>query len=161
MDPKLIAAVAGNTARICERSVVLCTNSKITIVLGQEIRTQTRQLRHQSLQERERHGTTRLKSIIARKLRGGRLPWVSPASISGGPGQGGICDACEQTLAPGQLVMAVPAGEKGIIHLHADCFMLWNALRHLPPAGSAHGVGMTGGSLAVSVKRSTPVKEET
>src|SRR5262244_1241402 len=129
MDPKLTATVAGNTARICERSVVLCTNSTITLVRSQEIRAQNRQVRHQSLQERARHGTTRLKSIIARKLREGHLPWVSPASISGGPGQGGTCDACDNALAPTQLVMAVPAGEKKIVYLHADCFMLWSALR--------------------------------
>src|SRR5215831_18573066 len=128
MDPKLTATVAGNTARICERSVVLCTNSTITIVRSQEIRAQNRQVRHQSLQERARVSTTRLKSIIARKLRQGHLPWISSANISGEPGQGGICDACEQILAPTQLVMAVPAGEKKV-HLHADCFMLWNEER--------------------------------
>ena len=51
---------------------------------------------------------------------------------------GGTCDACDKAVAPTQLVMAVPGGEKKIVHLHADCFMLWNALR--PRAGDADRV---------------------
>src|SRR5262249_41732792 len=129
MDPKLTATVAENTARLCERSIVLCTKSKITIVLSQETLAQNRRVRHQSLQERARHGTSRLNSIIARKLRAGHLPWVCPPIISGAPGQGGNCDACDKPLAPTQLVMTVPAAEDKVVHFHADSFMLCNAIR--------------------------------
>jgi len=129
MNPKLTATVAGNTARICERSTVLCTKSKLTIILSGEVSAQNRRVRHQSLQERARNGTLRLNSIIARKLREGHLPWVCPPIISGAPGQGGNCDACDKTLAPTQLVMTVLAAEEKAVHLHADCFVLWNAIR--------------------------------
>src|SRR5262245_11749352 len=131
MDPELTATLAAKIARDRKRSLLLCTKSRLTVVLSQEIRAQNRRVRHQSQQERAQYGTTRLKSTIARKLREGHLPWVSPAVISGGRGQEGDCDGCDQTLVPTQLVMAVPADEKTVIRLHADCFILWYWLRRL------------------------------
>jgi hypothetical protein len=32
--------------------------------------------------------------------------------------------------------MAVPAGEKKVVHLHADCFIFWNEERRPPVVAS-------------------------
>jgi hypothetical protein len=45
--------------------------------------------------------------------------------VLGAPGDGGVCDACDQPCTTRQLVMAVPVGD-AFVHLHADCFMVWN-----------------------------------
>jgi hypothetical protein len=49
--------------------------------------------------------------------------------IVGGPEESATCDGCDAPLVPAQLVMAVPIGDTGFVHLHADCFMVLNAVR--------------------------------
>ena len=71
-----------------------------------------------------------LRRIIGRKLLAGELPLESVPILSGGPGQGGMCDVCERPLRPTHPVVAVPCAGETFVHLHADCFMLWDGERH-------------------------------
>lgn len=75
--------------------------------------------------------------MIRRKLFAGVLPSHSVPIIVGRPGEGGSCDVCGQPLLTTHLVMEAPAGES-FVHLHADCFMLWNEVRS--PGRSLRGV---------------------
>ena len=77
------------------------------------------------------HGTGRSERTrvadIRWKLSTGRLPNVNVPEIYAGPGSGGCCDACDELLAPAQLVIAIPwSSEKTFVHLHARCFVVWN-----------------------------------
>jgi hypothetical protein len=127
MNPLVV--IGGDLARLRERSLTLCQASVSLIVLSRATRTLNGEVRRLRLQAQARTVAARRESIIARKLREGRLPRASAAIISGGSGQNGRCDGCGDPLVPNQLVMAVPSSENTFVHLHADCFMLWNALR--------------------------------
>jgi hypothetical protein len=69
-----------------------------------------------------------LRARIGRRLDARRLPHDSVAIIHGAPGVGGNCDGCDRRLLPRQLVMSVPF-KQSFVHLHADCFVAWNAVR--------------------------------
>lgn len=82
------------------------------------------------LQETAQRGSTRLRERVRWKLSVGLLPYESAPIIGGAPGRGGPCAACDATLQPTQLVMAVPLPRaKTFVSLHADCFMLWDRER--------------------------------
>ena len=67
--------------------------------------------------------------VIQQRVELDQLPAMSAPRIYGAPGIGGYCDACDQELLATQLVMSVPwPRRKTFAHLHADCFMLWNAV---------------------------------
>ena len=84
------------------------------------------------LQEVAQRASTRPRERIRWKLRIGLLPYDSVPIICGAPGSGGPCAACDTTLQPTQLVMAVPLPRaKTFVFLHADCFMLWDCERRL------------------------------
>ena len=79
-----------------------------------------------------------LRLAIKLRLADGRLPHQDiPPTISGGPGDGSRCAACDETVRPGDLMMRVPsrarwssaAPEVETVALHADCFQLWNQER--------------------------------
>ena len=125
----LRVVTAGDMARLRERCVTLCQASVSLIVLNRATRTRNGEARRLRLQAQARTVAARRESIITRKLREGRLPRASAAIISGGPGQDGRCDGCDGPLVPNELVMAVPSSENTFVHLHADCFVLWNTLR--------------------------------
>ena len=61
------------------------------------------------------------------------LPLDRPAIVHGSPGSGEQCAACKRVLTPKQLVMALPAGSDKIVHLDADCYQGWDALRRYYP----------------------------
>ena len=71
--------------------------------------------------------------VIRAKLADGRLPLNSIPRIWGGPGQGEICDACERPVTANEFLMegvSLAEGKKGI-HLHSQCFYIWDTLRRL------------------------------
>jgi hypothetical protein len=80
-----------------------------------------------------------LQLLVRLKLANGRLPHEDiPPTISGGPGDGSICGACDDVVTPGELMMMVTtsaprsstADDAPPIPLHADCFWLWDQERH-------------------------------
>jgi hypothetical protein len=111
--------------RLCRQSFILCSMSED-------------QLRHSQLQstasrlwvrEQRTHWASKLGPIIRQKLRNGWLPLTRPARIFGGPGAGGQCAACNCELGTNQLVMELPTCDAGVLFLHGDCFIVWDAER--------------------------------
>ena len=77
-------------------------------------------------QERLRHRVHgSLRRIICWKLLAGRLPLDSAPTLIAHPGTGDLCGVCERPLRPAHMVVDVPSGET-FVHLHADCFVLWD-----------------------------------
>jgi hypothetical protein len=77
--------------------------------------------------------------VVRLRLADGRLPHEGiPPTISGRPGDGSSCGACDQIVAQRDLMMLVTtdasrssaAHDATPIALHADCFQLWNQERH-------------------------------
>ena len=76
-------------------------------------------------------------AYIRWKLCTGRLPKANVPGIHATHGTGGCCDACDELLAPTQLVIAIPwPSEKTLAHLHPRCYMLWNDELRVRPAYS-------------------------
>ncbi len=70
-----------------------------------------------------------VRAVVRQRLRTGRLPHESAPVIVGGPGAGGTCAACGRPLETRHLVMELPSRSAAELHLHADCFMLWDQVR--------------------------------
>jgi hypothetical protein len=74
-----------------------------------------------------------LRLIIRRKLANGGLPHNNIPRIWGGPGSGEECDACEDVIRAGQLLMeGVSTTTNQGIQLHVECFSLWDRERDAP-----------------------------
>ncbi len=125
MDPEIVQAIARNTIRLRRLAIVLCGKSNDAMQAARAARAKTRH----HLEERVRLAKTLREQIIARRLLTGRLPSASAAVLLGGPGAAGNCDGCDQPLTPAQLVMAIPLRDEMVVHLHAGCFIIWNAIR--------------------------------
>jgi hypothetical protein len=112
---------------LCERSAELYAKAHL-IVQRDRIRVaQTRRL----LESHEQRRAARLlQETIFEKVEAGLLPEAGAPIVYGEPGAGGRCAACDDVLAPTQLMMSVQWPSRGTsAHLHADCFMAWNAVR--------------------------------
>ena len=120
---------AATLLRTREHSLALCKFSLALMDLSRRTRIQILEARRLRVQTRPIRETVRRESIIARNLRAGRLPLSSVPIINGAPGDGGNCEGCGKPLTSAQLAMAIPSGENTFVHLHADCFMIWNAIR--------------------------------
>src|SRR5262245_40434412 len=120
---------AATILRTREHSLALCKSSLALTDLSRRTRIQILEARRLRVQTRPVRETSRRKSIIARTLPAGRLPLSSVPIINGGPADGGNCDGCGKPMTSAQLAMAIPSGENLLVHLHADCFMIWNAIR--------------------------------
>ena len=74
-----------------------------------------------------------LRLIIRRKLANGGLPHNNIPRIGGGPGSGEECDACQEVIRAGQLLMeGVSATTNQGIQLHVECFYVWDRERDAP-----------------------------
>jgi hypothetical protein len=73
-----------------------------------------------------------LRLVIRNKLMDGRLPYDSIPRIWGGPGNGEVCDACEEIVSKDQFVMEgiSLAGGRKPLQLHVGCLNLWDEERH-------------------------------
>jgi hypothetical protein len=82
----------------------------------------------------KRLSAARQRWLIRKMLWDGRLPYTRPAMVYGGPGDGERCAVCGKATVSTQLVMVIPdASGAKVLHLDADCFQLWDLLRHLAP----------------------------
>jgi hypothetical protein len=87
---------------------------------------------HTHAPRRERSERSRV-AYIRWKLCTGRLPNVNVPEIYAAPGSGECCDACDELLAPTQLMIAIPlSSEKTFALLHARCYLLWNDELRVP-----------------------------
>src|SRR5262245_43974291 len=120
-------AAAASTSSTRERSLALCRSSLPLTDLSRPTPAQSCEARQLRVRTRAGRETVRRESIIARKLRTGHLPIRSVPIIVGGPGAGGgNCDGCDTPLTSAEMVMAIPSDEQTFVHLHADCFIIWN-----------------------------------
>ena len=93
--------------------------------------SQRRELASHIREESRPYIQASLRRIIRWKLLAGRLPRDSASILSGRPGTGERCVACDLPLDSTQLVMEVPWGDAPV-HFHANCFMLWDDERRKP-----------------------------
>ncbi len=122
MELALVRALTRSTwERLRQQSVELWGRCQQTIRNRLELLARHRLV----LQEQQ---TATLGWIIRRKLRGGRLPRVWPLILSADSGSGGMCDACDKSLLPEQMMMTL-RGRDQFTRLHADCFLLWDDIR--------------------------------
>jgi len=87
MDAAIVQRLAKNTVRLRRESIVLCSSCEGLIVLSRQLRGRHRVL---SQQIGKHHAASRLSTlhrVIGRRLRNGRLPYVSNAVIGGAPGR--------------------------------------------------------------------------
>jgi len=72
-----------------------------------------------------------LRVLIRQKLADGRLPHESTSRVTGRPSDGEICDACDETIEPGQFVMqdgSTDANERAL-QFHVGCLYAWDTER--------------------------------
>jgi hypothetical protein len=91
-----------------------------------------------------------LRLLIREKLAGGRLRHNSSTRFWGGPGQGEICDACDEAVTNDQRVIENRDPEGGGVQFHVACFYVWNVERQLlvPEPRRAAQVGSTNSTQA-------------
>jgi len=77
-----------------------------------------------------------IRTLIRAKLKDGRLPRNGTPRFWGGPADGELCSACDQTITKQQLVMEGIAStlsdrpkDKKPIQFHVTCFQMWDAER--------------------------------
>ena len=73
-----------------------------------------------------------LRTLIALKVKDGRLPRNGAPRVFGGPGHGEKCDACGESIKKEQMAIegtTIAAGGGRPMQLHANCFAIWNAIR--------------------------------
>jgi hypothetical protein len=75
------------------------------------------------------HDQDALRLLIRTKLAAGRLPRTRFMRIWGGPAQGELCNACEQIIPRGAFALEDLAEGTPPIHLHLQCFHLWDEER--------------------------------
>ena len=75
-----------------------------------------------------------LRRLIRDKLQDGRLPYDSIPRMWGGKGDGEICDACEESVTPSQMIMEGVSTDvsKHAVQFHVACFYLWDVERREP-----------------------------
>ena len=79
-----------------------------------------------------------LRAHIREKLADGRLPQDHIPRVWGGPGNRETCDACEEIVTKGQMIMEGLDSRGCGIQFHVECFYLWDAERR-PPGHEASG----------------------
>lgn len=135
MNPEVLEILARDAVRLRQESLGLRANCEGMIRRSRELRLQRRALSDEHAQLNEASNRNRLHRAIGRKLRDGRLPRASAPVVHGAPGRGETCDACDRTLTSSQLALAVPMGDT-VVHLHADCYVIWNEERATAKARS-------------------------
>ena len=79
-----------------------------------------------------------LRALIRTRLADGRLGHDS-IRVSGGPGDGETCVACDELITKANLVMqGVDTGGR-VVQFHVQCFHVWDSEREAnsaPPSGS-------------------------
>jgi hypothetical protein len=81
-----------------------------------------------------------LTLLIQKKLADGRLPHNHIPRLWGGPGNGEICDGCNETVTKSQMIMEGLSPKSRGVQLHVTCFHVWDAERQLvghEPSGTA------------------------
>jgi hypothetical protein len=71
-----------------------------------------------------------VRLVVRRKLAAGILPQDSITRFWGGTSHGEDCDACEERIRRGQVIIeAISTSTNQGIQLHVACFYVWDAER--------------------------------
>lgn len=82
--------------------------------------------------------TDTIRSMIRSKLSSGILPHDSIPRFWGGKPDGEDCDACEEVITAGQLILeGISTLTKQGIQFHVECFYLWDLERNAPGRDTA------------------------
>ena len=67
-----------------------------------------------------------LHLLVREKIAEGKLPQRAPHRAIGGPGEDGVCRACDEKISKGELAME-PVFQDGTaaLKLHVQCFWAW------------------------------------
>ena len=79
-----------------------------------------------------------LRALIRTKLADGRLRRDS-VRVSGGPGNGETCVACDELITTANLIMEGIDARGGVVQFHVQCFHVWDSERETnsaPPFAS-------------------------
>jgi hypothetical protein len=130
--------MSSEMAKLLSKGSDLCTHAMAAIEQTQAkiLRSNEQLARSRFLlrQHTKRRASSSLLPVIRQRLQDGRLPHESSPRIFGRPGGGGdLCDACGKLLLKKQLAMDIPSDDQVVVHLHANCYILWNAERHKVP----------------------------
>ena len=72
-----------------------------------------------------------IRILIRVRMQDGRLPRESAPKTFGHPGNGQKCNACDEILTTGRLMMEVTYNGR-IFLFHGDCYLLWMDERSAP-----------------------------
>ena len=81
-----------------------------------------------------------LRLMIQEKLADGRLPNNHIPRIWGGPGNGEICDGCDEIVTKAQMIMEGLSSKDSGVQFHVACFYVWDVERQVlghEPSGPA------------------------
>jgi len=128
MNAEAVRLLAQNAVRLHLQSVDICAASQAIALESRQLRARHRSLVAWMSGRTKEEVEARLRRIIRSKLLIGLLPYHRAITIFGVSGNYGTCDVCGQTLTVAWLVTDVPF-DKTFVHLHADCFILWDEER--------------------------------
>jgi len=114
-------------SHLCEQSMASIGQAEAAILRCNNLLERSRFVLRQHA---KRRAATSLLPGIRLRLQDGRLPHDGCPITPGHPGVGGLCDACNKLLLTKQLVMDIRSGDHACVHLHAGCYILWNAERY-------------------------------
>lgn len=81
-----------------------------------------------------------LRLMIQKKLADGRLPNNHIPRMWGGPGNGEICDGCDEIVTKAQMIMEGLSAKDSGVQFHVACFYVWDVERQVlghEPSGPA------------------------
>jgi len=128
VNAEAVRLLAQNATRLHQQSADLCAASEATARESRQLRARHRSLVAWMSGRTKDQVEARLRRIIRSKLLIGLLPYNRATIIFGVSGNCGTCDVCGQRLVVAWLVTDVPF-DRTFVHLHADCFILWDEER--------------------------------
>ena len=84
-----------------------------------------------------------LRLLIRGRLQSGVLPRNGLQRVSGGPGKGQSCVACDEIIAETQFAMEGTGEHRTVLQFHVGCFSLWD-IERTALAGRASGASANG-----------------
>lgn len=97
---------------------------KDMLVTVQRVRGRVAEGKDRVQQQGPRRMARLRRLLIVTRMDEGRLPDTLAPFVSGEPGFGGQCDACDGYMPPRQLMMMIPNGDC-FAYVHAACYAIW------------------------------------
>ena len=70
-----------------------------------------------------------LRLLVRARIVSGVLQHSGLQRVSGAPGKGESCVACDEIIAKSQLAMEGTGEHRTVLHFHVGCFSLWDLER--------------------------------